>query len=249
MANEKTKKKKILEKASEILKATPNGVRYSELVKRIFQEFPDIPVNTIHGVIWKLEERIPNEIYKPARGLYRHIKFQETEVSAQEQEGCSEVRNIPEEEFYRPFADWLEGEEECTKAMPLGGKRVKHKWGTPDVIGIWKSRASDIVKAIEIVSAEIKADSKDLISAFGQACSYKLFSHKSYIVIPKNSPEEDLSRLVALCSIFGIGLVLFDNSNPKVPGFEIKVSALKHEPDIYYANEYLKLKEIEKDLL
>ena len=58
---------------------------------------------------------------------------------------------------------------------------------------------SDIVKMpTEIISAEIKTDSKNLITAFGQACSYKLFSHKSYIVVPKDSGQEDLSGLCLL---------------------------------------------------
>ena len=105
----------------------------------------------------------------------------------------------------------------------------------------------DIVKAsTEIVSAELKTDTKDLITAFGQACSYKLFSHKSYIVIPKNSPQDDISKLDALCLIFGIGLVLFDNSNVNEPQFEIRVRPLKHDPDMFYVNKNMRL--VEKEL-
>ena len=65
------------------------------------------------------------------------------------------------------------------------------------------------------------------------------------MVVPKQSPEEDLSRLDALSMIFGIGLVLFDNTKPKAPDFEIRVRAAKHEPDMFYANKYLKLVEEE----
>jgi len=125
--------------------------------------------------------------------------------------------------------------------------KFRDKWGTPDVIGKREPRRSDIIKTpTEIVSAEIKADTRDLITAFGQACVYKLFSHKSYIVIPKNSSQDDISKLDALCLIFGIGLVLFDNSNPNDPQFEIRVRPLKHEPDMFYVNKYMKL--IEKEL-
>ncbi|MDI9608086.1 MAG: hypothetical protein QM228_07490, partial [Atribacterota bacterium] len=146
------------------------------------------------------------------------------------------------------FASWLVNElEECTVAIPLGGNKFKDKWGTPDVIGKREPQRSDIVKApTEIVSAEIKVDARDLITAFGQACSYKLFSHKSYIVIPKNSPQDDVSKLDALCMIFGIGLVLFDNNNPQDPQFEIRARPLRHEPDMFYVNKYMKL--IEKEL-
>jgi len=243
-----TRREKIIAKAIELLKVSPDGIRYSDLVRKIHKEFPEIPINTIHGTIWNLETRVPNEVYKPARGLFRYIGFKEEEAREEEQKLPFEVVKIKEEDFYEPFASWLVNElEECTKAIPLGGNKFRDKWGTPDVIGKREPRRSDIVKTpTEIISAEIKADARDLITAFGQACSYKLFSHKSYIVIPKNSSQDDISKLDALCMIFGIGLVLFDNSNPNDPQFEIRVRPLKHEPDMFYVNKYMKL--IEKDL-
>lgn len=184
--------------------------------------------------IFKLKEDTKEEI----------IKFLKGEEVVVEQK----VKKIKEDDFYKPFTNWLVKElKECTKAIPLGGKRFKDKWGTPDVIGKREPRRSDIVKTpTEIISAEMKIDTKDLISAFGQACSYKLFSHKSYIVIPKNSSPDDISKLDALCLIFGIGLVLFDNNKPNDPQFEIKVRPTKHEPDMFYVNKYMK--EIERDL-
>jgi hypothetical protein len=243
-----TRSEKIIPKAIEILKANPDGVRYSDLVRKIHQEFPAIPINSIHGTVWNLETRVPNEVFKPARGLFRHVEFRRKEVGEEERKIPPEIEKINEENFYEPFANWLVNDlEECTEAIPLGGSRFRDKWGTPDVIGKREPRRSDIVKALtEIVSAEIKTDTKDLITAFGQACSYKLFSHKSYIVIPTNSLEDDISKLDALCLIFGIGLVLFDNSNPNDPKFEIRVRPLKHEPDMFYVNKYMSL--IEKDL-
>jgi hypothetical protein len=87
--------------------------------------------------------------------------------------------------FYQSFADWIVLDlGECTKAIPLGGNRFREKWGTPDILAIFKSRDSDIVKMpIEVVAAEVKTDSAQLITAFGQACAYKLFAHKSYLVM------------------------------------------------------------------
>jgi len=243
-----TKREKIIEKAIEIIKSNPNGIRYSNLVRKINEEYPEIPINTIHGSVWDLESRVPKEVYKPARGLFRHVSFREKERSEEEQKPLAEVEEIEEKNFYEPFARWLVDElEECTKAIPLGGNKFKDKWGTPDVIGKREPRRSDIVKApTEIVSAEIKADTGQLITAFGQACSYKLFSHKSYLVIPKNSPEGDISKLDSLCLIFGIGLVLFDNTKPDDPKFEIRVRPIRHEPDMFYVNNYMKM--VEKDL-
>ena len=242
-----TRKEKITSKAIEVLKSNPDGVRYSDLTRKIHEEFPEIPVNTIHGTIWNLDTRVPDEVYKAARGLFRHVISREEEISEEEEMHPPEIE-IKEEDFYEPFADWLVNElEECTKAMPLGGNRFRDKWGTPDIIGKRESRRSDIVEApTEIVSVEIKANTKELITAFGQACSYKLFSHKSYIVIPKDSSQDDISKLDALCLIFGVGLVLFNNSNVNEPQFEIRVRPLKHDPDMFYLNRYMKL--IEKEL-
>jgi len=238
-----TKKKKIIEKAVELLKSTPNGIRYSDLVRTIKKHLPEMAINTIHGCVWDLDKNI-SQIYKPARGLFRHVNYRDIELESGEQIVRKPIiLKIKEEEFYKPFAEWLVNElEECTKAIPLGGNRFKSKWGTPDVIGMRKARQSDIVVLpVEIISAEIKTDSNNLITAFGQACSYKLFSHKSYIVVPKDSLADDISKLDSLCLIFGIGLVLFDNTNKDDPGFDIRVRPRKHDPDTYYANKYAKM--------
>ncbi|HEY9229901.1 MAG TPA: hypothetical protein VIP11_24835 [Gemmatimonadaceae bacterium] len=103
-------------------------------------------------------------------------------------------------------------------------------------------RKSDIVKfPTEIVSAEIKLDTQGLITAFGQACSYKLFSHKTHIVVPSTASEDDIARLDALCLIFGIGLVLFDATAPSDPKFDIRVRAMRHEPDMFYVNQNMRI--------
>lgn len=242
-----TKREKIITKAIEIIKSNSNGIRYSDLVRKIQEELAEIPVNTIHGTVWNLEMQISNEVYKPARGIFRHTMFKGIETNEKKQESYTKIQKIDEEDFYKPFADWLVNEvEECNKAISLGGNKFKDKWGTPDVIGIREPRKSDIIKPpTEIVSAEIKIDTGNLITAFGQSCSYKLFSHKSYIVIPKESSEEDKARLDALCRIFGIGLILFDNNNPSLPNFEIRVRATRHEPDMFYVNKYMELVEDE----
>ena len=158
------------------------------------------------------------------------------------------AQRVKEEDFYAPFADWLENDlEECTKAIPLGGNRFKDRWGTPDVIGKRESRKSDILEAeTEIVSAEVKLDANQLVTAFGQACAYRLFSHKSYLVVPNASPQEEIARTDALCQVFGIGLILFDASSPNAPNFTIRVRARRQDPDMFYGNKNTKI--IEKDL-
>ena len=96
----------------------------------------------------------------------------------------------------------------------------------------------------KILHTKIKVNNQELITAFGQACAYLLFSHKAYIVNPKNSGE-DISRLESLCLISGIGLVLFDNTSIQNPHFEIKTRPSKHEPDIFYTNKFMKMIEDE----
>jgi hypothetical protein len=93
---------------------------------------------------------------------------------------------------------------------------------------------------------EIKTDTLQLITAFGQACAYKIFSNKVYLVVPNTSTEEDLDRLDSLCLIFGIGLVTFDPTSPASPNFDIVTRAARHEPDLFYTNKYMAL--IEKEL-
>ncbi|MCL4354957.1 hypothetical protein M1349_05880 [Patescibacteria group bacterium] len=240
-----TRRDLIKSKAIEILRNNSKGVRYSQLVRMIKESFPDIPENTIQGTIWNLDTKIPNEIYKADRGLFRHTSFRET--ATEEVISTTTPLGISEEDFYQPFADYLKNElEECTKAISLGGNRFRDRWGTPDVIGIKKPMPSDIIKPeIVIVSAEIKIDAQGLITAFGQACAYKTFSHKVYIVIPKDSSEEDKSRIESLCLIFGIGLILFNNNDAEEPQFEIRVRPIKHEPDMFYVNKYMRIIENE----
>jgi hypothetical protein len=231
--------------AFEILENTPEGIRYSDLARRIL-EHGEFNKNTINGATWDLDIQYPDKIYKPDRGVFRLLKFKENitvQPDAQVTTKTTKKKAIKEEDYYKPFADWLVNElEECTNAIELGGNIFRDKWGTPDVIGVRESKRSDIVQfPTEIVAGEIKIDSNGLITAFGQACAYKIFSHKSYIVVPNNSQIEDITRLDTLCRQFGIGLILFDCNNPEDPNFEIRARAVKHEPDMFFVNKNLKI--------
>ena len=245
MATRGTKKELICKTALKILETHPDGLRYSELIKKIHKKRPDLVLNTIHGSVWNLHKRFPEQVYKPAKGIFRLTKFKEIEGEAEASEEAEIKSKVShkEEEFYKPFADWLVNEmEECTRAIPVGSKIFKDKWGTPDVIGIRESRKLDLIQApTEVVSAEIKIDTQGIITAFGQSCSYKLFSHKCYIVIPKGASQEDISKIDSLCMILGLGLVLFDSNNPDEPQFEIRVRPRKHEPDMFYVNKYMRI--------
>lgn len=240
---------KIKDKAFELLKDNPDGLRYSELVKFISENDEKLNRNTINGSVWNLDSQFPEKVYKPSRGLFRLVEFKDPETDELRKEvQPKEAKKIKEEDFYEPFSNWLQNDiEDVTHSIPLGGNRFKDKWGTPDVIGKKESKRSDIIQApVEIVSAEIKTETNQLITAFGQACAYKLFSHKCYLVIPKQSSQDEVARLDSLCQLFGIGLVLFNVENPNTPDFTIRVRPNKHEPDFFYTNKYMS--KIEKEL-
>ncbi|MCB9200244.1 MAG: hypothetical protein H6596_07130 [Flavobacteriales bacterium] len=242
MANQKTIKERIADYCLKELAKNPEGLRFSELKRLVAKRFPNVAKGTIHGSVYNLSSH--ELIIKPSRGLFQLSTAPKAITKKKSAKGTRHT----EQSFYQPFAEWITDElEECTKAVPLGGKKFKDKWGTPDVIGVKAPKKSDIlVFPIEVVSAEIKVDSNNLITAFGQACSYRLFSHKSYIVVPEQSSKDDLDRLDGLSVLFGIGLILFDNTNPKDPNFQIRCRAARNDPDMYYTNKYMKL--VEDDL-
>jgi len=248
MATNSTITGQIRKIALEILVEKPEGIRYSELRRKILGQNSSLNPNTINGAIWDLEVTFPDKIYKPDRGVFRLVKFREDITTQPDQEAVTTAKtikkkSIKEEDFYQPFADWLVKElEECTSAIGLGGNIFRDKWGTPDVVGVRESKRSDIIQfPTEIIVGEIKTESNGLITAFGQACAYKIFSHKSYIVVPNDSQIEDITRLDTLCRQFGLGLILFDKQKPEDPNFEIRVRAIKHEPDMFFVNKNLKL--------
>jgi hypothetical protein len=240
-----TQREKIIKKAREILENSPEGIRYSDLVRKIQDAYPEIKLKVIQWETYNLHKKF-KDVVKPERGLFILKKFLEEKIRTDLREAKEAIKKAErliekEENFYHPFADYLVNDlDECTSAIPLGGNRFQDKWGTPDVFGVYKFSETDPIKPlVEIVSAEIKTDTNQLITAFGQACAYKLFSHKVYLVIPKDA-EKDIARLESLCLRFGIGLILFDSKNPKDPKFEIRTRAIKNEPDYFYVNEYLK---------
>ncbi|MBI1917418.1 MAG: tetratricopeptide repeat protein, partial [Planctomycetes bacterium] len=75
-----TRRETIRNKALELLSARPDGIRYAELVREIHRTFPDILLNTIHGNVWNLDKVFPADIYKPARGVFKAVKFREAEA-------------------------------------------------------------------------------------------------------------------------------------------------------------------------
>jgi len=240
-----TEFEKVFDVIIEALDKNEGGLRYSELWRLIKSKYPDMKTGTITGSIRKAYLKHIDEIYKPETGLFCLLKYKENIESKSYKGKYKKKEIIHEEAFYDSFAEWLVGEvEECSKAIPLGGNILGNKWGTPDVIGILSSMPSDIIKhEIEITSAEIKIDTNQLITAFGQACSYKLFSHRVYLVIPNQSPQDEIIRIDSLCSLFGIGLILFNAEKKDDPDYRIRNRAKKGAPDLFYVNKNIRILE------
>ena len=55
----------------DLLTEHPEGIQWSDLIRRVEQKFPDFHTKTINGCIWKLTEKFPDQIYKPQKGLFK----------------------------------------------------------------------------------------------------------------------------------------------------------------------------------
>mgnify|MGYP001614353562 CR=1 FL=1 len=103
-----SKRDRITQAAKDFLAKEPAGLKYSVLIERLEKAFPDVPPGSgnFSGAVWNLATRFPDEIYKPARGLFRLTRFQNG-LSAQEaspDQGSSGKRDGPREsDFYGFF--------------------------------------------------------------------------------------------------------------------------------------------------
>lgn len=61
--------------ALKLLEKNPEGIRWSELLKKIEAAHPDFHPKTINGCVWKLTEKFPDTVYKPSKGLFRLVKY------------------------------------------------------------------------------------------------------------------------------------------------------------------------------
>ncbi len=244
--------------AHEILSDYPSGMRFRDLVAAV--RATGLDWEGLPQYIQWLPERDSDVFYKPSRGIFALVVSadnaaarSENGILADTEAATESSTSIPipvltpptspkEQDFYASFADYIVNElDECSRAVSLGGAGFGGKWGTPDVVGVVLPRLRDLYRPpIELVCAEIKiVANAELITAFGQVCSYQLFSHKTYIVVPNDAKDNDLDRLETLCHLFGIGLVLFDKTSVQNPDYRIRLRAQRREPDRFYINEIL----------
>jgi hypothetical protein len=229
--------KQIAEQVLGIVLANPEGIRYAAIIKQMSEQNPETPTNAIAAQVVKLVTTFPTKVSKLSKGLFGPAGETGSDATIKPVAEHLVGGKVSEDDFYQPFADWLKDEDEVTYAAPLGSKFLGALWGTPDVIGTYRSTAGDLIKfPAEIVSAEMKTDPSQSVVAFGQANAYRLFSHKTYIAMPTTLKEFDKDRLQSLCVLFGVGLVLFD-LNKDAPNFSIRARAQRFSPDMFYVNK------------
>lgn len=62
--------------AFELLEKHPEGLRWTDLRRRIEEADPGFHPKTVNGCVWKLVENYPDRVSKPSKGLFRLLKFQ-----------------------------------------------------------------------------------------------------------------------------------------------------------------------------
>ncbi|MGD0092275.1 MAG: hypothetical protein ABSE73_20355 [Planctomycetota bacterium] len=229
----------IRELGLDIIRKKPGGIRYKELVAAIQAASPETPWDAIRWNVWDMQRKFPKDVAKPSRGLFMPVAAMGEGDNTPDSLVSTKAGKLKESDFYQPFAEWLKSDlDEATDALALGGSGLKGKWGTPDVVGVYKPLASNLIKFdLEILSGEVKIDPQQPVVAFGQAVGYRLFSAKTYIAMPNTITPDDQDRLEALCMLFGVGLALFE-LKPEDPQFSIRVRAQRFSPDMFYVNEF-----------
>src|ERR1700722_6977022 len=147
--------KAIIAAALEIIATNPGGIRYSQLVSRLKQQHPEWNSNFINGCVWNLDAEFPDKVSKPSRGLFMPARVSQEIESKGGSDSASfgsgekdspEERKAREKDFYKPFSEWLKSFEGLTAAEVLGGRVLRGRWATPDVIGTYRSQNTDHVK-------------------------------------------------------------------------------------------------------
>lgn len=87
----KLNRRQIQAEARMILEAETGGVRWGELLKRIYSNDPETPPNSIHGALQNLFA-LSDDIVKVARGTYQlaqYVAADDAIASAQEAESVA----------------------------------------------------------------------------------------------------------------------------------------------------------------
>lgn len=241
-----SKKESIRKKALEILSRpeNKNGIRFMTLLKKVVSETGENE-NTCNGSLWNMPKELPDRVSKPYRGLLilkENEKFLKDVVEQNFEPKPSS--KIHEDDIYQPAKDYLLSREECTHAVIIGGNMFGKKWGTPDILGTIRADSDAVYKPpLEIIAVEIKDEDYYPVEALGQAMAYKLFAHRTWLILPDDS---NLDRIEGIAISANIGLISFSKEKDGFEFVTLNRPATGH-PDFTEVNKKLEeLKEKDK---
>jgi hypothetical protein len=227
----------IRKKAIEILERPEYkaGLRFSLLVDKIVAETGE-NINTINGSTWNMPNEMSDLVARPQRGLFI-LKKNLNYISEKENETSDKYSDVfKEETVYEPVKDYLLGRSEFTHAIVIGGAIFGKKWGTPDIIGAIRVSSDAVYQpALEIVAVEVKGNNYSPVEALGQAMAYKLFAHRTWLVLPES---DDIDRIEGIAMSANIGLVVFNYKNGQFT-FETLNRPVMGNPDADEVNNIL----------
>lgn len=61
----------IYTKIFDLLESHPQGLHWSDLLKKVIKSNPNFHPKTVNGCIWKLIEKFPDKVHKPSKGLFQ----------------------------------------------------------------------------------------------------------------------------------------------------------------------------------
>ena len=61
--------------ALDLLEKYSDGLRWTDMLSKIKESDLTLHPKTINGCVWKLVEKYPDKVYKPAKGLFRLLKY------------------------------------------------------------------------------------------------------------------------------------------------------------------------------
>ena len=187
-----TQREKIIKKAIEILEKSPKGIKYSELVKQIHKEYPEIKMKAIQWNVYDLHRK-EDEVAKIGRGIFILKKF------VSENQGEASYYELIKKELEKLFErKGIKAHLEITatagfdrklkKAIPQDVRRLSFPFlriKKPDIFGFIEREFSN-----DLIVAEVKKDIK--IEDIYQAKLYKeiLKARYTFLVSLSEIPVE-----------------------------------------------------------
>ncbi len=125
-----------------------------------------------------------------------------------------------------------------TYAVGGGGKIVGKKGGTPDILGVIRANSDAVYRPIlELIAVEIKKEGYSPVEALGQAMAYKLFAHRTWLILPDDD-HADIERIQGIAITANVGLISFLRKSEGLD-FTTLNRPISGRPDLNEVNEML----------